>query len=349
MRSLFLFCVLCLFAYAHVSAQQYNILDFGAKTDTTFLNTRAIQAAIDQCHAKGGGEVIVPAGRYFTGTILLKSNVYLNLLPGAVLQGSYAPEDYADYTIRDAQKFGTITHNGLYVESMKALVIADKAIRTGITGAGTIRGAGDGKAFQLGINKDGRPKNLFFIGCTDVLLKGVQVLNSAQITISISGCERVNIDGIYLRSMTNWNCDGIDVDARDATISNCMIDAEDDALCFKSEYLGKLCENITVPIGVSVEMAKTFPVSPAENVKGYPENRLTFGTRLPASGFHIRHAKGVTLADISLNFPVEEARPAFVMDDAERIDLKDIRLNGERRRNKKGMIREIASTDISVN
>ena len=94
-------------------AQTYSIRDFGAKTDSTFPNTKAIQAAIDKCSQKGGGEVIVPAGRFVTGTIFLKSNVYLRLLPGAVLQGSYRMADYPDHSIVAAQKFGTITHNGL--------------------------------------------------------------------------------------------------------------------------------------------------------------------------------------------------------------------------------------------
>ena len=129
---------------------------------------------------------------------------------------------------------------------MKALVIADRAENMGIIGQGILKGAGEGQAFQLGLNKDGKPKNIFFIGCKDVVLKGIKIFNSAQITVSISGCERVNIDGIYLRSLVNWNCDGLDIDARDVTISNCIIDSEDDALCFKSEYLGKFCENITV-------------------------------------------------------------------------------------------------------
>src|SRR5205823_5649252 len=40
--------------------------------------------------------------------------------------------------------------------------------------------------------------------------------------------------------------DGLDVDARDVTIANCLIESEDDALCFKSEYLSGFCENITV-------------------------------------------------------------------------------------------------------
>ncbi|MCF0054795.1 glycoside hydrolase family 28 protein [Dyadobacter sp. CY356] len=478
-----------------ISAQQYNITDFGAKTDSTFLNTKAIQSAIDQCFAKGGGEVTVPAGRYFTGTVFLKSNVYLNLMPGAVLQGSYDATDYPDHSILAAKKFGTITHNGLYVESMKAIIIADGAAHTGIYGLGAIRGAGDGKEFQLGLNKDGRPKNLFFIGCTDVLLKGIQVLNSAQITISISGCERVNVDGIYLRSMSNWNCDGLDMDAKDVTIANCIIDAEDDALCFKSEYLEKFCENITVTncilsslcngikfgtgsrtgfrnitvnncivkkasyngyrhwkmtpdlvdqpdqqsvntgivilgvdggiveninisnivmsdvlspifirvggrfmnpekkpsvmrhisiqniraesrsiipsiiaglenslvediklsnidiqvkIAVNAELLKTFPAQIKEDVKGYPENRLTFGMRLPASGFYIRNAKGISLSNVSLTFPEHESRPAFVTDHVQGIELKDVIVNGRKLSDSKKDFSQSGSEKINI-
>lgn len=94
-------------------------------------------------------------------------------------------------TIASAQKFGTITHNGLYVEVMKALVIADGAHHLGIVGEGTLKGAGEGSEFQLGLNKDGRPKNIFFIGCKYVVLKDIDVFNAAQVTISIFGCERV--------------------------------------------------------------------------------------------------------------------------------------------------------------
>ena len=46
---------------ASVSAADYNILDFGAKADTTALSTQAIQQAIDKCSAQGGGRVVIPA------------------------------------------------------------------------------------------------------------------------------------------------------------------------------------------------------------------------------------------------------------------------------------------------
>jgi polygalacturonase len=459
------------------------------------LNTKVIQTAIDSCHNKGGGEVIVPAGTYYTGTLLLKSNVYLNLSAGAVLQGSYNPLDYPDYDILAAQKFGTITHNGLYLNYMKSLIIADNAHHTGIKGEGTLKGAGEGKAFQLGLNKDGKPKNIFFIRCKDVILRGVNILNAAQICVSISGCERVWIDGIYLRSLENWNCDGLDIDAKDALISNCIIDSEDDALCFKSEYLDKFCENITVtncvlsslcngiklgtgsrtgfrnitvnncvikkasfngyrhwnmpqtivympeiqsvntgivilgvdggvveninfsnitmtdvlspffirvgkrfltpdkkpsvmrhirisniqaesrsiipsiiagledsfiedvkisdvriavPIAVSVDSFKTYPVIIPENIKGYPENRMTFGLQLPASAFYVKHVKGLTINDLSITYKETDARPVFYLDNVKVIRLKSIFIDEKKLLNNEMMLIEKKSERIEV-
>lgn len=227
-------------------AQTYNIRDFGATTDTSKLNTSAIQSAIDKCNQDGGGEVVVPTGTYYTGTIFLKPNVYLRLLPGSVLQGSYNPADYPEHDISKRKKFGTITRTEPFTPWLKALIIADNVTNGGLVGEGTVKGAGEGQAFQLGENKNGKPGNILFIGCKNVLLKGVRVINSATLTVFISDCEEMQIDGLYINSFVNWNTDGLDVDGRNITISNCIIDSEDDALCFKSEYTDKLCENITV-------------------------------------------------------------------------------------------------------
>jgi polygalacturonase len=62
--------------------------DFGAVGDGVTLNTAALQRAIDTCSADGGGTLILPAGRYVTGTLELKSGVTLRLARDAVLLGS---------------------------------------------------------------------------------------------------------------------------------------------------------------------------------------------------------------------------------------------------------------------
>ena len=56
-----------------------------------------------------------------------------------------------------------------------------------------------------------------------------------------------------------------------------------------------------------------------ENEKGYPEPSM-FGA-LPAYGFYVRHAKGITFDNMKLTYDKPEERPAFVLDDVKDIDL----------------------------
>jgi len=75
-------------------ARVYNIRDFGAKGDGTTLDTAALQAAIDACHAAHGGTVLVPAGVFVIGTTELKSNVTLHLAAQGKLLGSADGNQY---------------------------------------------------------------------------------------------------------------------------------------------------------------------------------------------------------------------------------------------------------------
>ena len=79
-----------------IKMNTYNILDFGAVADGVTNNALAIQQAIDEA-TKLGGHVIVPAGEFLSGTIVLKSNVDLHLEKGAVLISSLREEDILDF------------------------------------------------------------------------------------------------------------------------------------------------------------------------------------------------------------------------------------------------------------
>jgi polygalacturonase len=65
-----------------------NIKDFGAVNGGTVLNTKAFADAIDAVSKKGGGKVIIPAGVWLTGPIILKSNLELHAEAGAIIQFS---------------------------------------------------------------------------------------------------------------------------------------------------------------------------------------------------------------------------------------------------------------------
>ena len=62
----------------------YSILRYGAVADGVTNCAAAIQQAVDVAAAAGGGRVIVPAGRFLSGSVLLKDNVELHLESGAV-------------------------------------------------------------------------------------------------------------------------------------------------------------------------------------------------------------------------------------------------------------------------
>ena len=119
-------------------AADFNIKDYGAKSDTTVLSTHAIQNAINACSQAGGGRVVVPAGMYKIGTIQLKSHVHLYLEQGATLFGSTRLDDYipmkSDYLSLRTQ---TTTIQ---------LIYADGVQDVSIDGLGTIDGRG--RAFK---------------------------------------------------------------------------------------------------------------------------------------------------------------------------------------------------------
>ncbi len=72
--------------------KQFNILNYPAPSPT-----QSIQNAIDHCFLQGGGEVMIPAGRYPVKGLRLRSNVTLHLMEEAILLGSTDPEDYFGY------------------------------------------------------------------------------------------------------------------------------------------------------------------------------------------------------------------------------------------------------------
>src|SRR5450432_74759 len=91
----FLFALLSVCAGIHATAQKiYNIQNYGAKADGQTSNTLVIQQAINDAHAIGAGIVLVPAGKFVTGVIELKSGVTIQLDAKASLLGSTKRIDY---------------------------------------------------------------------------------------------------------------------------------------------------------------------------------------------------------------------------------------------------------------
>lgn len=227
------------FAAMVAKAADYNIVSYGAVNDTTQLSTAAVQKAIDDCSAAGGGRVVVPTGNYKIGTIILKSNVHMHLEQGATLYGSTDLKDYlplkTDYVSLRTQ-----------TETIQ-LIFADKASNVVIDGFGTIDGRG--RSFKkLSWNDEGitRPHLLRFIQSSDITLRDITLKNSGCWMQHYLACDRVKIDGIKVFNRNNYNNDALDLDGcHEVVVSNMFADSDDDAITLKSTS-PRLCENIRI-------------------------------------------------------------------------------------------------------
>jgi len=223
-----------------------NILEFGANPDGKTMNTKAIQHAIDAVFQAGGGNVVVPSGVFLTGLLELKSKVTLNLAQGSTLLGSTSMDDY---------KFGSSSgHDG---PNPRHLIFAMNASDISIRGAGRIDGQGPSfwepsgsglltddhqwggvASHDLVPKKAGHPSPmLLFVNCRRLAIQDIHLQNSPGWTLHTINCDEVDIHGISIQNPVNGpNTDGIDITGcQNVTVSDCFIEAGDDAICLKSQ------------------------------------------------------------------------------------------------------------------
>ena len=214
-------CALFFASAAHAGSKICNVMDFGATGKPDEMQTSALRAAIAAC-AADGGTVVFPAGQYLTGTLLLRSHVYLKLAAGAVIQGSPNLSDY------------------MPEGSLVGLIRAENVLDVGISGEGVI----DGNAARfMDMTKlagvDGpvaahdRPGNMVvFSGSRDIHVEGITLKNAPFWTMHLAGCDGANISHVTVENdMRLPNNDGIHMtSSRNIRISDCKITTGDDAI-----------------------------------------------------------------------------------------------------------------------
>lgn len=230
----------------------------------------AVQEAVDECAAQGGGRVIVPAGTYKTGSIHLKSNVELHLEDGAVLSFSDNPNDYLPVVFTRWE--------GMECYNYSPLIYANGCENIAVTGRGTLIGNGASwwgwkerqqKAAEelcyaesngippekriYGTEKAAlRPSFIQPIHCKNVLLEGFTIKDGPQWTIHPVYCENVSVRNVNVLT-EGHNTDGLNPDScRKVLIENCRFDTGDDCIAINSgmnedgQRVGKPCEDIEI-------------------------------------------------------------------------------------------------------
>lgn len=222
--------ILLLFFITSLSfAKNINITNAGAKSDGETLCTEIIQNSIDKISESGGGTVIVPAGTFLSGSLILKSGVTLEIQKGALLLGSTNLDDYLSIQ-PDFVALRT-------VQTTKQLIFAEGENDIAIVGTGTIDGQGEAFSWKLAGDEPGitRPHLIQLINCKNVKIEGISMLNSGGWMQHYLACENLQINGITVYNHCNKNNDGIDIDGcKNTLVTNCVVDSDDDGICLKS-------------------------------------------------------------------------------------------------------------------
>ena len=238
------------------AAASFPITAYGASKET--LCTEAIRKAVDAAHAAGGGTVVIPAGRWLSGTVFLKSNVTLHLDAGATLlasreEGDYtrSPGDQAPVLIRGENVSRiAITGRGV-IDGQARQVLAEPTEVDSFIAAETELARKAGIDMKRAMTVKPNPGLVHLMGCSDVLVEDASFLNSAFWTVHFGNCERVHVRNVRIESSLTMgvNADGLDIDGcRDVRVDSCSIATGDDAICLKSTRHsgGKNCEDIVV-------------------------------------------------------------------------------------------------------
>lgn len=215
------------------------ISEYGAIADGRTVSTASIQDAIDAAAAAGGGRVVVPAGHWRSGALVLRSRVELHLAAGARLQALGGPGDFPVICP---------TPHGNLPGVIRAFIHADRAVDVAITGRGTLHGDGNSPLWGNDVLKPEaafRPALVFLRDCQAVRLSDVRLHYSQFWTCHLLRCVDVDIARIDIRTHPRRiNADGIDPDGcRNVRVADCHVDSTDDALCIKSTE-GDPCEDI---------------------------------------------------------------------------------------------------------
>lgn len=243
----------------------FNVIDFGAVPDGLVNNTEAFQKAIIKCTESGGGKVLVPKGKYFTGAIHLDNNVNLHLEEGSEILFSTNPLDYP------------IVHTsfeGTELMNYSPLIYAFKKKNIAITGKGILNGQASNQNWwtwkgseEYGWKK-GDPSQLdslalprlmemaennidvserifgegFYLrpsfiepfDCENVLIKDVKIINAPFWVIHPVKCTNVIVDGVTVESH-GPNNDGCDPEySKNVIIRNCTFNTGDDCIAIKA-------------------------------------------------------------------------------------------------------------------
>ncbi len=253
-----------------------SLTDFGAVGDGVTDNTEAFGKALKELEKQGGGHLVVPAGIWMTGPIVLKDRMDLHLEKNAMVlltpdraahlkNGKAVPGISAskrtDVSITGE---GVIDGNGEWWRGVKRTKVSDTEWNAYKRMGGTVTAKGDlwypfglhafdNIADSYDAQEKMRTHLIRFTDCERVLVQGVTIQNAPKFHLVPQRCREVTIDGVTVRCPWNaQNGDGIDLmQCRNVLVVGNTVDVGDDGICLKGgtgeEGLKNgPCENILI-------------------------------------------------------------------------------------------------------
>jgi len=247
--------------------RDFPIDRYGADREAVADSSAAISKAIAECHAAGGGRVVVPPGDWVTGPIHLKSNVNLHVSEGATLRFKTDPKAYLPVVFTRWE--------GIELMNYSPFIYAFECENIAITGKGTLDGQcsrehwwtwkgpwkqnqhgwvegmpnqrpARAKLFQMAEDRIPVAERVFGEGsylrppfiqpyrCRNVLIEGVSLRRSPFWQVHPVLCRNVTIRGLDINSH-GPNNDGIDPEScRDLLIEDCFFSTGDDCIAVNS-------------------------------------------------------------------------------------------------------------------
>jgi polygalacturonase len=228
----------------------FDVRKYGAAGDGKTLDTRAVNRAIEEAAAAGGGMVVFPAGSYLCFSIHLKSEVHLYLHQGSAIVAADSPRagEQTGYSggVYDAAEpktewdaYQDYGHNHWH----NSLLWGEDIHDFSITGPGLIWGRGLSHGYvrpgeviapfvaeQPGVGN----KAIALKNCHNVILRDFSILKGGHFGLLLTGVDNLTIDNLKI----DTDRDGMDIDCcQNVRVSNCTVNSPwDDGICPKSSY-----------------------------------------------------------------------------------------------------------------
>ncbi|KAM4068949.1 hypothetical protein ACB094_12G051800 [Castanea mollissima] len=228
--------------YPAINCRKHSavLTDFGAVGEGKTSNTKAFNAAIQKLStyaSDGGAQLIVPPGKWLTGSFNLTSHFTLFLHKDAVILGSQDESEWPAIPVLPSYGRGRDAPGG----RLSALIFGSNLTDVVITGNnGTIDGQGSTwwKKFRAGELNMTRPYMIEIMYSDQIQISNLTLINSPSWFVHPIYCSNVLVKGLkILAPVDSPNTDGVDPDSCTNTrIEDCFIVSGDDCIAVKSGW-----------------------------------------------------------------------------------------------------------------